>query len=254
MRSTDRAYPAARTSSGVANFRNKLLASLPGEERQRIAAQLTTVPLKFRQVLYEQDQPIRDIYFPGGGACSIIKTMGDGATAEVGTVGDEGIIGSSVFFGDDRGEGTVIVQIGAENAYRMDAAAFIREMNERGAFYNRVIRYHQALVNQVMQTTACNVLHPAEQRCARWLLMTRDRVGSNDLKLTHEFLAFMLGVRRPTVTLVVGALQKAGLVETRRGTIVITNPAGLEASSCECYARVKAIFSRLLPELPGSSS
>src|SRR3954466_13795882 len=129
MKSTEHAYPAG-TSSGGANFRNKLLASLPGEERQRITSQLTTVPLKFRQVLYEQDQPIRDIYFPGGGACSIIKTMEDGATAEVGTVGDEGIIGSSVFFGDDRGEGTVIVQIPADNAYRMDAAAFIREMNE----------------------------------------------------------------------------------------------------------------------------
>jgi CRP-like cAMP-binding protein len=127
------------------------------------------------------------------------------------------------------------------------------EMGRHGAFYNRVIRYHQALAIQIQQTTACNALHSAEQRCCRWLLMTRDRVGSDELKLTHELLAVMLGVRRPTVTLIAGTLQKAGLISNgHRGVINIADRKGLEAASCECYATVKANFARLLPEIPAT--
>ena len=124
------------------------------------------------------------------------------------------------------------------------------EMELRGASFNRVIRYHQAQAIQVQQTTACNALHAAGQRCCRWLLMTWDRVGSDDLKLTHEFLAIMLGVRRPTVTIIAGTLEKARLISNgRRGTINITDRQGLEAACCECYATVKANFVRLLPEI-----
>jgi CRP-like cAMP-binding protein len=124
------------------------------------------------------------------------------------------------------------------------------EMGRREALYDRVIRYTQALLTQVMQTTVCNGLHSAEQRCCRWLLMTRDRVGTSELKLTHEFLAIMLGVRRPTVTLTMQSLHVAGLVESTRGSINIVNLEGLEAASCECYQSVKANFHRLLPEIP----
>ena len=181
--------------------------------------------------------------------------MEDGGTAEVGTIGREGMVGCAVFFGDRQSHTQVIVQIaGDADPYKMPVAAFMAEMEQRGAFFNRVIRYHQAQAIQIQQTSACNALHPAEQRCCRWLLMTRDRVGNDEMKLTHEFLAIMLGVRRPTVTLVVGALEKAGLiVNGDRGAIKIADRKGLEAASCECYATVKTNFARLLPEIPAAS-
>ena len=230
---------------------NTLLLALPLVDRERISSYLTTVPAPFKHVFYQQDGPIDDVYFPGSGAWSLTKTMGDGATAEVGTIGNEGMIGSSVFFGDPQSHTRAIVQVAGDvDPYKMPVAAFMVEMERRGAFFNRVIRYHQAHTIQVQQTTACNALHPAEQRCCRWLLMTRDRVGSDELKLTHEFLAIMLGVRRPTVTIIAGVLEKAGLIANGRGTINITNRHGLEAACCECYATVKANFARLLPEIP----
>jgi len=233
---------------------NRLLSTLPPEDRQRIVSQLTTIPLKFKQVLLKQDGPISDVYFPGGGACSLTKTMEDGATAEVGTIGNEGMIGSSVFFGDAQSHTEAIVQVEGLEGYKMAVAAFLGEMERRGAFYNRVIRYHQALAIQIQQTTACNALHPAEQRCCRWLLMTRDRVATDELKLTHDFLAIMLGVRRPTITLIIGSLEKAGLIANgHRGEIVITDRKKLEAASCECYATVRANFARLLPEVGAAS-
>jgi CRP-like cAMP-binding protein len=230
---------------------NKLLSALARVDRQRIFSNLTTVPAPFKHVFHKQDGQIDDVYFPCSGAWSLTKTMEDGGTAEVATVGNEGMIGSSVFCGDRQSHTQVIVQVAGDvDAYKMPVAAFMAEMELRGALFNRVIRYHQAQAIQVQQTSACNALHPADQRCCRWLLITRDRVGSDQLKLTHEFLAIMLGVRRPTVTLVVGALEKAGLiVNGDRGVINISDAKGLEAASCECYATVKANFARLLPEL-----
>jgi CRP-like cAMP-binding protein len=228
---------------------NKLLATLPTEEFQRISAQLTLVPMKFKQVLYKQDEPIQYVFFPGGGACSLTKVMRDGKIAEIATIGNEGVIGASVFFGDDQSFSETLVQVADGDGFRMPVETFVTEMGRRGAFYNRVIRYSQALLSQVMQTTVCNGLHSVEQRCCRWLLMTDDRVQSDNMRLTHEFLSVMLGVRRPTVTLIMGDLQKAGLVENRRGVIHIVDRAGLEATSCECYATVKATFARLLPEM-----
>lgn len=230
---------------------SKLLSTLPQMDRQRIASYLTSVPVAFKQVIYEQDEEIHDVYFPGSGAWSLTKTMEQGGTAEVATVGNEGMIGSSVFFGDPVSHTEVIIQVGGDvPAYKMPVVAFRAEMEQRGAFYNVVIRYHQALAIQVQQTTACNALHPAEQRCCRWLLITRDRVGNDEMKLTHEFLAVMLGVRRPTVTLIAQSLQKAGLLSNgHRGTINIADRKGLEAASCECYATVKANYARLLPDI-----
>ena len=232
---------------------NKLLSILPAEDRARVAAQLSMVPLQFRQILYKQGEPIEDVYFPCGGACSLTKTMEDGRTAEIGTIGNEGMLGASVFFGDGLAQSDAIVQVAAKSGFKMAVQAFTDEMNRHGAFYDRVIRYQQALTIQVMQTTACNALHSAEQRCCRWLLMTRDRVGNDDLALTHEFLAIMLGVRRSTVSIIVEGLQKAGLVDTRRGQIKIVDRHRLEGSSCECYATVKANFARLLPDAAGFS-
>ena len=239
------------TSVPPAPSDNKLLGTLPAEDRHRVFSQLTIVPLAFRQVLHKQGEPIEDVYFPCGGACSLTKTMEDGRTAEVGTIGNEGMLGASVFFGDPLAQCDAIVQVAARNGYTMAVRAFVEEMQRHDAFYNRVIRYQQALAIQVMQTTACNALHSAEQRCCRWLLMTRDRVGNDDLALTHEFLAIMLGVRRSTVSIIVEGLQKTGLVETRRGQITIVDQKRLEEASCECYATVKANFARLLPDAVG---
>ena len=228
---------------------NKLLATIPADDFQRIAPHLTTVQLRFKEVLYKQDEAIKHIFFPGGGACSLTKVMQDGRVAEIATVGNEGALGTSVFFGDDRSFSETIVQVGEGEGFRMPVEAFVSEMARRGAFYNRIIRYSQALMSQVMQTTVCNGLHSVEQRACRWLLMTLDRVGNDNLRLTHEFMSVMLGVRRPTVTLIIGDLQKAGLIETQRGVIRVANRPGLEQASCECYETVKATFARLLPEM-----
>jgi CRP-like cAMP-binding protein len=228
---------------------NKLLAALPPDDYERVLSHLTVVPLTFKQVLYKQDEVIQHVFFPGGGACSLTRVMRNGQIAEIATIGREGVIGSSVFFGDDLSFSETIVQVADGDGFRMPVEAFVTEMSRRGAFYDRITRYSQALMSQVMQTTVCNGLHSVEQRCCRWLLMTYDRVSSNDLRLTHEFLSIMLGVRRPTVTLVMGDLQKTGLVENRRGTIHVIDRAGLELASCECYATVKANFERLLPEM-----
>ncbi len=244
--------PGALDTNGALLRRhpNKLLATLPADDYKRISASLTVVPLKFKQVLYKQEETIRHVLFPGGGACSLTKVMHDGQIAEIATVGNEGVIGAGVFFGDDRLFGEAIVQAAGGDGFRMPVEAFLSEMARRGAFYDRVMRYSQALSNQAMQTTVCNALHSAEQRCCRWLLMTYDRVGSHDLHLTHDIVSIMLGVRRPTVTIIMGDLQRRGLVDHRRGTIHVLDRMGLEAASCECYETVKANFARLLPELP----
>ncbi len=239
--------PVGRTPSPLPV--NKLLATLTREDFERLLPALTVVPLRFKEVLHKQDARIEQVFFPGGGACSLTKIMADGKVAEIATIGNEGVIGASVFFGDDRSFGETIVQVAEGEGFRMPVAAFVSEMARRGAFYNRVIRYSQALMSQVMQTTVCNGLHSVEQRCCRWLLMTDDRVRQDAWRLTHEFLSIMLGVRRPTVTLIMGDLMKAGLLESHRGTIHITDRPGLEAASCECYATVKATFARLMPEL-----
>jgi CRP-like cAMP-binding protein len=232
---------------------NKLLLALPLEDFQRIVLDLTIVPLVVKAVLHKQGEKIRHIYFPGGGACSLIKTMQDGGTAEIATAGNEGMIGACVFFGEDQSIGETLVQVGEAYAFRMPVDAFREEMERHGRFYNLITRYTQALSAQIMQTAVCNALHSVQERCCRWLLMTRDRVGANELKVTHDFLAIMLGVRRPTVTLVMGDLEKADMVANRRGSITILDPQRLDAAACECYASVKAHYHRLLPEIPGST-
>jgi CRP-like cAMP-binding protein len=229
---------------------NRLLTTLPPDEYARISVHLRAVSMIAKQVFHTQGQPIGDVYFPGGGACSLIKVMKDGKMAEIATVGNEGMLGSGVFFGDTVSAGEAIVQVSDGEAHTMPIAAFILEMERHGEFYDRIVRYTQAFATQIMQTTACNGLHSAEERCCRWLLMTHDRVREREFGLTHEFLALMLGVRRPTVTLIAAKLQGAGLISYRRGHVTIVDRPGLEKMSCECYATVKANFARLLPELP----
>lgn len=225
---------------------NKLLASLPPDEYQRVSSELTWRPLKVRQVLHKHGEPIAEVYFPGRSVCSITNVMNDGGVIEVATVGREGLVGIAAVFGAPVAAGEAFVQIAAEPAAVMSIDAFRREMERRGAFFDRVTKYSQAFVNMLMQSVACNGLHSAEQRCCRWLLTTHDRIGQDEFPLTHEFLAIMLGVRRPTVTLVMAELARAGIVSHVRGHVRIVDRNGLEEAACECYRNVRAVYDRLL--------
>ena len=234
------------TPSTVGWSMNNLLASLPADEFQRVSAHLTWRPLKVRQVLHKRGEPISEIYFPGRSVCSITNTMEDGGMVEVATVGREGLIGVGAVMGNPVAAGDAFVQIAAEPAAVMSIDTFNRELEDRGAFYDVVTRYSQAFVSLLMQSVACNGLHSAEERCCRWLLMTHDRIAQDEFPLTHEFLAIMLGVRRPTVTLVMAELSRAGIVSHVRGHVRIVDRKGLEASSCECYRNIRSVFDRLL--------
>jgi CRP-like cAMP-binding protein len=225
---------------------NHLLASLPAEDYQRVSSELTWRPLRVRQVLHKHGEPVSEIFFPGRSVCSITNVMEDGAVVEVATVGREGLVGIAAVFGAPVASGEAFVQIAAEPAAVMSIDAFRREMERRGAFHDRVTRYSQAFVHMLMQSVACNGLHSAEERCCRWLLMTHDRIAQDDFPLTHELLAIMLGVRRPTVTLVMAELTRAGIISHVRGHIRIVDRKALEQATCECYRNIRAASGRLL--------
>ena len=214
---------------------NLLLGALPADEYQRIAQSLETVPLKLKAVIHRAGDSITHVYFPGGGFISTLTVLKDGGMVEVATIGREGMVGVSAVLNGNRESATSMVQGATDTCYRMKAEAFRREMDRHGVFYELLSRYSQALVGFVMQSTACNAVHSVEQRLARWLLMARDRMGSNEFPLTQEFAAMMLGASRPTVTVVAGTLQKAGLITYHRGVVAIVDRKKLEAASCECY-------------------
>lgn len=215
--------------------RNLLLAALPADEYKRILPHLDIVPLKLKSLIHRAGDPIEHVYFPGGGFCSMLTVLKDGGMVEVATIGREGMVGVSAVLDGNPVSSTSMVQGETEICYRMKADAFRREMDRRGVFYELLTHYAQALVGFIMQSTACNAVHSVEQRLARWLLMARDRMGSDEFPLTQEFVAMMLGASRPTVTIVASTLQKAGLITYRRGQIKITDGEKLEAASCECY-------------------
>jgi CRP-like cAMP-binding protein len=215
--------------------RNLLLAALPVDEYERIAQSLETVPLKLKTVLHRPGEAIAHVYFPGGGFCSVLTVLKDGGMVEVATLGREGMVGITAVLDGNPVSSTSLVQGETNICYRMTADAFRREMERRGVFHELLTHYAQALVGFIMQSTACNAVHSVEQRLARWLLMARDRMGRDDFPLTQEFVAMMLGASRPTVTIVAGTLQKAGLITYHRGDVTIVDGEGLEAASCECY-------------------
>jgi hypothetical protein len=185
------------------------------------------------------------VYFPNGGVFSVTNEMRDGALVEVATVGREGMLGIGVFLGDHSGAGRTFQQVPDGPFPSMTVSRFVKESATAGPFRDVVALYAQANVLQIMQGTACNALHDVKQRCCRWLLQTQDRVGSREFVLKQEFLAIMLGVQRPTVTLVMGRLQDAGLIATRYGRIRVLNRRKLEAAACECYDVIRAHFERL---------
>lgn len=225
--------------------RNHLLATLPRSEFRDLRAHLTTVTLETSQVLNEPDRPIAAVYFPLDTVISVTAGGGNGTTIEVGSVGCEGMAGLPILFGSDRSTNRVLVQIGG-TAERMDAAVLGRAAIRHARFRRLLNLYAQGFVTQISQSTACNRLHSAEQRLARWLLICRDRIGRDDLRITHGVMAMMLGVRRATVTEAAGALQRERLIRYRRGVVSIVDRPGLEAASCECYGIVRREFDRLL--------
>jgi CRP-like cAMP-binding protein len=213
---------------------NLLLEALPRQEYRRIARSLDTVPLKLKDLLHRAGDPIEYVYFPVGGFLSMVTALKDGRMVEVATIGREGMVGITAVLNHPV-SATSMVQGEADRCYRMKAEVFRREMNRRGRFADLLTRYAQALFGSIVQSTACNAVHFVEQRLARWLLMARDRMESDQFPLTQEFVAMMLGARRPTVTIVASTLQKAGLITYHRGRITIVDRQGLEAASCECY-------------------
>ena len=245
----DSAAPLASMTAGRAFqglMRNRLLGALPDDELARLAPHLERVPLVQRKVLFEANAPISHVYFPETAVVSLVSLMRDGATVEVGTAGCEGMAGLSAFLAHDVSSVQAFIQVGGEG-WRMDAATFVQFAAVPSALHRLLLRYTQAFLTQVAQTAACNGAHLVVQRCARWLLMTHDRVEGDVFSLTHEFLAFMLGVRRAGVTVAMRALQDAGLVGYTRGQVWIVDRAGLERASCECYEVVRVHFEMLLP-------
>jgi CRP-like cAMP-binding protein len=225
--------------------RNRLLASLPPDDYARLVPALEIVRLPLKELLQIPGQPVQHVHFPGGGFCSMLTVLDDGDMVEVATVGREGVV--DVFAALDGGgpAALTMVQGETETCYRMTIAAFRAEMDRRGTFYTLITRFTQALAGCIMQATACNAVHSVEQRLARWLLMAQDRMESADFPLTQEFVAMMLGATRPTVTVVAGALQRAGLITYHRGHVTVLDRQKLEEASCECYRvatdRLKAV-------------
>ena len=226
-------------------LRNRLLAALPAAEYDRLLPHLRMRAVTTGATLQAHRVQVKDVYFPNGGVYSITNQMRDGALVEVATVGHEGMLGIGVFFGDRAGMGRTFQQVADGYLPSMAVARFVTETAAPGPFRDVVNRYAQANLLQIMQCTACNALHNVTQRSCRWLLQTHDRVDDDDFALKQEFLAVMLGVRRPTVSVVLKALQREGLISSRYGRIRILQRKRLEATSCECYATIRGHFTRL---------
>lgn len=227
---------------------NQLLTALPAEECKRLFPLLELVPMPLGQVLYESGDRLRHVYFPTTAIVSLLYVMLNGASAETAVVGNEGIIGVALFMGGETMPNRAVVQ-SAGHAYRLRGQLLKQEFNRSGGLQHLLLRYTQALLTQMAQTAVCNRHHSLDQQLCRWLLLSLDRLSSNELVMTQELIANMLGVRREGVTEAAGNLQRAGLIRYQRGRITVVDRAGLEARVCECYAVVKNEFDRLLPEV-----
>ena len=232
-------------SQTVVRPENELLEALSAEYYDRLVPDLELVDFPLGKILYHQKQRIKYVYFPRWAAVSMVNILEDGAMVEVGVVGREGVVGASLLSGDDVSPHQAIVQI-ADGAWRMEAGVFRREIESNGELTNITRRYLQALFTQVAQTAACNRMHPIVERLARWMLLMQDRIQSDTLQLTHEFIATMLGSRRAGVTLAAGTLQAAGIIRYQRGKVTILDRKKLEEASCECHRLVRDEYDRLL--------
>ena len=224
---------------------NRLLAALPSADRTRLLPTLRITPLKLKAVLHKPGEPVEQVYFPGGGFCSMVTVLENGSMVEVATIGREGMLGLGALVSGDLSHSLTMVQGESDTCYTMTAGAFRDEMDRRGALYMLATRFGQALTGFVMQSTACNAAHSIEQRLARWLLHAHDRMENDEFPLTQEFAAIMLGASRPMVTIAAGALQKAGLITYHRGHVTIVDRKTLESASCECYRAATALLANV---------
>ena len=223
---------------------NWLLDALPDAEYERLLEDLQPVVFSLGDVIYESGGPMDYVYFPTTAHVSLLYTMVNGSTAEMGLVGNEGVVGVTLFMGGQTTPNRAVIQ-GSGKALKLKANAMQYEFSRGGDFQHLLLRYTLSLITQISQTAVCNRLHSVEQRLCRWLLMTHDRTHSDELQMTQEFISNMLGVRREGVTHAAGGLQQLGLIRYVRGHIRIVDRAALEAHACECYAVVKAEHSRL---------
>lgn len=234
---------------------NHLLAALPAPEFERLAPQLEPVALRLGDFLYEPGEQMTHAIFPATAIVSLHYVMESGASAEAAGVGNEGMVGVSLFMGGDTTPSSAVVQT-AGRAFRLPARVLKAEFDRGGLLQRLLLRYTQALLTQMAQTSACTRHHSVEQQLCRWLLLTLDRVPSGELTMTQELVASMLGVRRESITQAAASLQEAGLIRYRRGHISVLARVGLEARTCECYAVVKKEMARLLSDvraLPGGT-
>ena len=245
--------PKSGTLDAPFSARNLLLEALPPLERALLLSHLKRVSFVTGAVVYAADAPVTHVYFIENCVMSVLALLRDGEAVEVGTIGNEGVVGLALFFGAERGPRRTIAQIPGD-ALSMTVAEFQRAVDGSPILQRLLVRYAEAYFDQVAQSVACNRLHTVEQRCARWLLMTHDRVGRENFTLTQEFLAYMLGVRRPGVTVAAGALQRLGLIRYTRGRISVLDRPGLEAASCECYRAVRDSFAVLTPSADSSAA
>ncbi|HET7777015.1 MAG TPA: Crp/Fnr family transcriptional regulator [Rudaea sp.] len=227
---------------------NHLLAALPTAEFERLAAHLELVPMALGEILYEPGELMRHAYFPTTAIVSLHYVMESGASAETAGVGNEGIVGVSLFMGGDTTPSSAVVQT-AGHGYRLASDVLKQEFVRAGLMQRLLLRYTQALITQMTQTAACNRHHSIEQQLCRWLLLTLDRVSTQELIMTQELVASMLGVRREGITEAAGNLQRAGVIRYRRGHIAVLERRGLETRVCECYATVKKELRRLLSDV-----
>ncbi len=227
---------------------NHLLAALPQADFEPLAAHLELVPMPLGQMLYEPGTQLRHAYFPTSSIVSLHYVTESGASAETAGVGNEGIVGVSLFMGGETTSSSAVVQTSGQ-AYRLDRHVLLQEFNQAGFLQRLLLRYTQALMTQMAQTATCNRHHSVEQQLCRWLLLTLDRLPSREFVMTQELVASMLGVRRESVTEAAGRLQTAGYIRYRRGHIAVLDRAGLETRVCECYDVVKNEMGRLLSDV-----
>src|SRR5512135_2315009 len=245
LRVTKRSSEVVASRKASDPHTNRLLGLLAPKDYQRLRPHLQPIPLEYRQSLYRANKPIGFVYFIETGVGSLVNTMRNGEAAEVGTIGNEGVVGLPVVLGDDRAPTSVYVQVPGAGL-RMKATLFKKELARSASMRTVMLHYAHAFFNQVAQSAACNHFHSLEQRCCRWLLMTHDRMHSDEFLLTQEFLAMMLGVRRTGVSAAASTLQRAGLIRYKLGNVTIIDRHGLIRRSCECYGVSKKEFDRLL--------
>jgi len=241
------------TSSTHRPTQNHLLAALPKAEFGRLAPHLELFPLPLGEVLFEPGGQLEHAYFPTTAIVSLHYVMESGASSETAGVGNEGVVGISLFMGGDTTPSSAVVKTGG-HSYRLPRRSLVEEFNRGGAMQSLLLRYTQALITQMTQTAVCNRHHSVEQQLCRWLLQTLDRIPSGELLMTQELVASMLGVRREGITEAAGSLQDAGFIRYRRGHIAVLDRRGLEKRSCECYAVVKKETGRLMADVrPGAA-